>query len=349
MKKLSFFSRFGKWIAIGIVLLLLFFLIIVTLLFQREGQRQSNLGSYGAGEVPEAVLQWQPYIEQELAKYGRTDDIHVLLAITTQESGGTASFDIMQASESLGLPPNTIQDPLFSIEVGVRYFDEVMTQAENARVDVDTAIQAYNMGNGYINFVAQNGGKHSVDLAQQFSNKMKAQLGWGVYGDPNYVAHVKRYLGESVGNLGKDTAFGQLQNPYLGQEDKYVVTSELGWRWGKLHAGIDLAPLGAANLPIGSAGEGTVEYTGYSQTGGFMVRIRHDEYVSANGNTLYTQYLHLAQPPSVNIGDLVDKGQIIGLTGTTGSSTTGVHLHFEVLDGKDNPVNPRNFVDFSPH
>lgn len=348
MKKLTFLSRFGKWIGMGIVVLFLFFLIIVTLLFQREEQRQDNLGSYGAGEVPESVLQWQPYIEQELAKYGRADNLHVLLAITTQESGGTASLDIMQASESLGLPPNTIQDPLFSIQVGVRYFDEVMTQAENAGVDIDTGIQAYNMGNGYIDLVAQNGGKHSVELAQQFSRKMKAQLGWPIYGDPNYVAHVKRYLGEPLENVGKDTAFGQLQNPYFGQDDKYVVTSEIGWRWGRMHNGIDLAPLGAANLPIASAGEGTVVYAGFSQTGGFMVRIRHDEYVSDSGNTLHTQYLHLSQPPSVNIGEFVDKGQIIGLTGTTGRST-GVHLHFEVHNGEGNQVNPRHFVDFPPH
>ena len=83
----------------------------------------------------------------------------------------------------------------------------------------------------------------------------------------------------------------------------------------------NLAPLGAANLPIASAGEGTVVYAGFSQTGGFMVRRRHDEYVSDSGNNLYTQYLHLSQPPSVNIGEFVDKGQIIGLTGTTGRST----------------------------
>ena len=110
-------------------------------------------------------------LNQELAKYGRADNLHVMLAITTQESGGSASLDIMQASESLGLPPNTIQDPLFSIQVGVRYFDEVMTQEENKGVDIDSGIQAYNMGNGYIDFVAQNGGKHFVELAQQFSRK----------------------------------------------------------------------------------------------------------------------------------------------------------------------------------
>src|SRR5699024_12739117 len=93
-----------------------------------------------------------------------------------------------------------------------------------------TAIQAYNMGNGYIDFVAANGGEHSEELAQQFSNQMKAQLGWSVYGDPNYVSNVKRYMGEARNNVGVVTAEGILQVPYvnLNQGENYIVTSEFG-------------------------------------------------------------------------------------------------------------------------
>jgi len=310
----------------------------------------SNQGSYGAGEIPEAVKQWEPQITQELEKYGRTEHINLLLAITAQESGGTASLDIMQASESLGYPPNTITDPLYSIEVGVSYFDEVMTQVENANVDINTAIQAYNMGNGYINFVSENGGNHTKELAQQFSDQMKAQLGWNVYGDPNYVDNVKQYLGEytSGESVGQATAFGELQHPYLGQ---FSVTSEFGirthpvYQTSRLHAGIDLAPNGGSNLPATSSAEGVVTYNGYSATGGWIITIRHNEYLADNGQILHTSFLHLASQSPLKIGQKVDKGQFIGNTGTTGTST-GVHLHFEVHEGQGNPVNPRKYLEF---
>jgi len=319
-------------IIVTLIVVLIIVIAMVISLFD-----QSSLGTYGTGEIPEAVLVYKPHIKEELKKYGREEHINVLLAITTQESGGTASLDIMQASESLGLPPNTISDPLYSIKVGVSYFDEVMTQAENADVDINTAIQAYNMGNGYINFVAQNGGKHSEELAQQFSNQMKAKLGWSVYGDPNYVSNVKRYMGEALNNVGVVTEEGILQDPYINhnQGEDYIVSSEFGGRYHpktgiwKPHNGIDLAPIGSTNLPIASAGNGTVISSGYSHSGGYMITIRHDGYLAENGEVLHTRYLHLSQPPFFKAGEKVFKGDVIGLTGTTGTSTTGVHLQYE--------------------
>jgi len=338
-----------KIISIGIFISLAFvmFITVVASFFS------SSQGSYGAGEIPEAVRQWEPQITQELEKYGRAEHINLLLAITAQESGGTASLDIMQASESLGYPPNTITDPLYSIEVGVQYFDEVMTQAESKNVDTDTAIQAYNMGNGYIDFVSENGGEHSEELAQQFSEQMKAQLGWSVYGDPNYVNNVKQYLGEytSGNSVGEVTNFGNLQHPYLKQEGQFTVTSEFGirehpiYQTRRLHAGIDLAPNDGSNLPITSSAEGVVTYNGYSASGGWIINIRHNEYLADNGEILHTSYMHLESQSPLGIGQRVEKGQYIGNTGTTGGST-GVHLHFEIQEGQGNSVNPRKYIEF---
>lgn len=330
-----------------IVSLVMFIGIVASLL-------NTNLGTYGSAEIPEAVTQWEPQIYKELEKYGREEHINLVLAIVARESGGVSSLDIMQASESLGYPPNTITNPLYSIEVGVGYFDEVMTQAENAGVDIDTAIQSYNMGNGYIDFIVANGGEHSNELAQQFSNQMKIQLGRIVYGDPNYVDNVKQYLGEysSSESVGEATDFGILQHPYYGQEGQFVVTSEfsparVNPKTGVLkpHNGIDLAPYGASNLPITSSGEGVVIYNDYSSSGGWMIIIRHNEYIGDNGQMLHTSFLHLSQKSPLGVGQLVDKGQFIGNTGTTGIST-GVHLHFEIHEGHGNPVNPRKYLDF---
>lgn len=192
LKKYGRDKTYGLLFFLGALLFLAVIIVIVLI------SRPTDLGTYGPGVVPQEVRQWQPQMEEELAEYDREEDIHIILAITTQESGGTASPDIMQASESIGLPPNTIEDPEYSIEVGVNYYDQVMTEAENAGVDIDAAIQAYNMGIGYIDFVAENGGQHSEELAQEFSNQMQEELDTNVYGDPNYVDHVKRYMGDFI-------------------------------------------------------------------------------------------------------------------------------------------------------
>lgn len=344
---LRFISKnWKKFLGIGIGLLISFAILIGIIIASIFGNQQANdLGSYGASEIPPAVKQYEEQITSELKKYGRENQINVLLAIVARESGGIGTADIMQSSESIGLPPNTIQDPVKSIEIGVKYFHEVLTQAEKANVDIDTAIQAYNMGNGYIDFVVKNGGKHSKDLAQTYSDKKKTELGWNTYGDPNYIENVRKYMGDSIKtNVGSQVAEGDLQNPYVHQEGKYVVTSEFNkarlnpvTKVVKPHNGIDLAPYGSDNLTIASAGEGVVIFANMYGDGTNAVEIQHT-------NGLYTKYLHLSKI-SVAPNQKVRTGDIIGSTGTTGNST-GVHLHFEIYEPNQNPVNPRNYIEW---
>jgi hypothetical protein len=85
-----------------------------------------------------------------------------------QESHGNGG-DPMQASESVGLPRNTINNPSQSIQLGVQHFQRVLTYGQQKDVDFATIIQAYNMGKGYIDYIAQHGGKHSEELAKNFS------------------------------------------------------------------------------------------------------------------------------------------------------------------------------------
>ena len=70
---------------------------------------------------------------------------------------------------------------------------------------------------------------------------------------------------------------------------------------------------------------------------GNMVKIDH-------GNGFQTRYLHLAYGSvTVNVGDRVNKGEILGFMGNTGSAF-GAHLHFEVLkDG--NRINPTEYLN----
>ncbi len=102
-----------------------------------------------------------------------------------------------------------------------------------------------------------------------------------------------------------------------------TVTSCFGPRWGRLHAGVDLAA--AHGTPIVAAGAGTVVSAGANFGGyGISVLIQH-----ANG--YLTHYAHMSKTV-VKPGDRVRAGQHIGDEGSTGHST-GPHLHFEVHQG----------------
>jgi len=114
------------------------------------------------------VLSYQPSIEKELDKYNLTEFTPLLLAIMYQESGGEGN-DPMQASESAGLKRNEIQDASLSIQQGVFHFYQMYTLGVKEHVDMETIIQSYNMGPGYIRYVAANGYKHSEKLAKDYS------------------------------------------------------------------------------------------------------------------------------------------------------------------------------------
>ncbi len=109
-----------------------------------------------------------------------------------------------------------------------------------------------------------------------------------------------------------------------------TLTSGYGWRWGRMHRGVDVA--GPVGTPIVAAGSGVVERAGWNSGGyGNLVEIRHPD----GSLTLYAHNNRL----SVSTGQAVKQGQKIAEMGSTGYST-GPHLHFEVhLNGKG-AVNP---------
>lgn len=93
---------------------------------------------------------------------------------------------------------------------------------------------------------------------------------------------------------------------------------KFGIRRGRRHQGVDL-PLKTGD-PIYAAFTGKVRMSKYFGAFGNLVVIRHD-------NGLETFYAHLSKR-SVEVGDWVNAGDVIGLGGSTGRST-GPHLHFE--------------------
>jgi murein DD-endopeptidase MepM/ murein hydrolase activator NlpD len=110
------------------------------------------------------------------------------------------------------------------------------------------------------------------------------------------------------------------------------VTSPFGYRWGRLHAGIDIGvPYGT---PIHAAAAGTVVLAGWTGGYGNYTCIDH-------GGGMATCYAHQSSY-AVSNGAQVAQGQVIGYVGSTGHSF-GAHLHFEVrIHG--NPVDPLGYL-----
>lgn len=120
----------------------------------------------------------------------------------------------------------------------------------------------------------------------------------------------------------------------------YGINSDYGYRWGKLHAGIDLGMGNAPGTSLGKSviavAQGTVIVAGTHSSYGYYVIIDH-------GGGLQTLYAHcLANSLMVVPGQIVAAGEPIARVGSTGYST-GPHLHFEVrVNG--NRVNPRPYL-----
>lgn len=111
---------------------------------------------------------------------------------------------------------------------------------------------------------------------------------------------------------------------------KGVITSGYGWRWGRMHRGIDIAaPVGT---PILAASSGEVVVAGWNSGGfGNLVKVRHYD----GSLTLYAHNSRIL----VREGQHVKQGQQIAEMGSTGRST-GPHLHFEVHPNGRGAVNP---------
>lgn len=122
---------------------------------------------------------------------------------------------------------------------------------------------------------------------------------------------------------------GEFLQPFYG-----TITSRFGARWGRTHTGTDIA--GETGDPIKAADNGVVITAEYQENGyGNIIIIDHN-------NGFVTYYAHL-NTIGVQVGDVVQKGAVIGELGNTGRST-GPHLHFEVREN-GTPINPEQYLE----
>jgi murein DD-endopeptidase MepM/ murein hydrolase activator NlpD len=121
----------------------------------------------------------------------------------------------------------------------------------------------------------------------------------------------------------------RLQQPLFVMPVKGIFTSNFGYRWGVLHAGIDIA--NSIGTPIHAVSDGVVIAAGPTAGYGMWVKLRH-----ADGTVTLYGHVNTAM---VSVGQRVMAGDQIATVGNRGNST-GPHLHFEVLLGGSQRVDP---------
>ena len=160
----------------------------------------------------------------------------------------------------------------------------------------------------------------------------------------------KDYLNEVMDDYGKQAEkdastsekvdLKSMNVPLTGEVVKEFTLENLLYfdaigEW-RVHKGVDIKP--KDTLMIESAFNGTVEKVSKSELTGTEIIIDH-------GSNIKTIYNNLASS-KVSVGDIVEKGQIIGNVGKCDSdieSADGPHLHFEIIvDGKN--VNPLDYI-----
>lgn len=318
--------------------------ITLTLYMMLAGVMTST--GYGrAVNLNERVESYRPSVQKWAAKFGIPEYVEVLLALCMAETGILENpGDPFACSES-GLAvkqPDGITDPEYSIEIGVYCFSLKVKKAKCAspadRNGLFKALQAYNMGDGFIDFCdTYYGGIWSVECAQAFSDKM----GQGrVYGNPNYIEQFLRCY--EFGTVTSTPDFSGALNAAglcwpLGDAGQDSITQHFGGMYsGEPHKGLDIGmPEGT---PIYAAADGEViianDYDSWGYSWGYYVKINH----SSLHDTLYAHMSRVA----VREGQYVRQGELIGYVGNTGNSS-GPHLHFELyLNGTR--VDPEPYI-----
>lgn len=97
---------------------------------------------------------------------------------------------------------------------------------------------------------------------------------------------------------------------------RFILYSPFGKK--TMHYGMDYGC--ATGTPVYAANAGQAVVSGWDSGGGNMIAIQGDYELS--------RYAHLSKR-LVAVGAAVNRGQLIGYSGNTGSATTGAHLHFE--------------------
>ena len=207
----------------------------------------------------------------------------------------------------------------------------------------------YASGMGYatsLQQIIERNGLQKYD--RQVMAEMKAQgKSFGVADNPRKTAS-----GESINNNseGNRQSNGKYSFPVL-RDTFLFITSPFGMRQDpmdkskqQMHKGIDIRCKGDAVLATENGGKVVAVNQNVNTAGGKSITV---EYARTDGSKVQTTYMHLSEI-NVKVGDTVSAGLKLGVSGNTGTRTTGEHLHFGVktiaTDGTSRDVDPASYL-----
>ena len=190
---------------------------------------------------------------------------------------------------------------------------------------------------------------------QQVMREMRAEgKKFGVEQNARTLAKVSSSVSPSNNDEKKQTASQTLNGKYsfpVKRDEFLFVTSPFGMRQDpmdkskqQMHKGIDIRAKHDDVLATENGGKVVAVNHNANTGGGKSVTV---EYARANGSKVQTTYMHLGNI-AVKVGDEVKAGQKLGVSGNTGTRTTGEHLHFGVknisADGNARYVDPASYL-----
>lgn len=119
------------------------------------------------------VMNYRTLVREVLDEQDTVANEELVLAMIYTETKGKVS-DVMQSSESMTGQKNSILNNKESIRQGVQTLSTNLNLAQKKKIDVWTAVQAYNFGRSYIDYIAKHGGENTIDLAKKYSKDVVA-------------------------------------------------------------------------------------------------------------------------------------------------------------------------------
>lgn len=201
-----------------LIIVFAFFILLMFIGILSSTSNNGNSGAVANKSLSETTLQWQDEVMREAQKQGVPELVPYIMAIIEVESRGTGT-DIMQSSESAGLGPNGFNNPLDSIEQGIKYLKNAMLLGQSLGfTDFFGVVQSYNFGTNYISYLATQGKTHTIEIAEKYSKEVVApSLG-------NHTGQTYSYVNAVSQSYGKTYLYSNGGNFFYAELVKQYVT-----------------------------------------------------------------------------------------------------------------------------
>ena len=276
-------------------------------------------------EKLELLREQQAVAEQRLADrlvaIYQSDDPGAVEVVLAARSF-TDMLDQLDYLRELGQQDRQIAEQVETAKIQAR---KARTKTERTRLEVGRMTREMEARTNEQRVVRDRLLESQAQLASARSTKQRTLA--GVESQERDLVHEAESLARESAQLAAKIQAAQAGTPVIPRSGSGVfvwpvggtLTSTFGWRWGRMHEGIDIGAPGGT--PIAAAAAGVVIHAGWMGGYGNLVVIDH-------GGGIATAYGHQSSI-AVGSGQQVSQGQTIGYVGSTGHST-GNHLHFEV-------------------